>query len=157
MYYHVMKQVAAVAIWCSIWCGVLPAQTGDAPEMLSWVMTEARKIDSTINDALKSPDPSQLFLRMLDAYFSFEHLVYAGLYCTEARIAAEAGRAQSDLINYRRDKDWNSLVVRALESRKAALLLQEAVARCQQSAAGAPASDWSFKPTDILLDDALIS
>lgn len=139
--------------------GGAPAQQTDSPETLNWAFAEAHLIDSSLNDAMLSHDQLNLFMRMLDAYFIFDGLVHAGLYCTEGRIAAEAGRSQCDLINYHREKDINSLMVRSLEAVKAANRLKDALMACRKNGMQdtRPAeSAGVFTPRDILHADAMI-
>lgn len=136
----------------------LSAQTADSPEILKWAITEARTIDSVLDHTMRGGDQATLLLRMLDTYFSFDLMVHAGLYCTEARIAAEAGRSQTDLVNYFREKDMNSLLLRATLARESASRLLEASRVCleQIGAQTRPESPDHFKPADIIKADALI-
>ncbi len=136
----------------------LAAQAGDSPEMLKWAMTEARTIDSVLDHAIRGGDRANLLLRMLDIYFSFDLIVHAGLYCDGARIAAEAGRSQTDLVNYFREKDMNTILFRATNARKSASRLMEASAACLRAIEGQTnqSRPEALKPVDIIRADALI-
>lgn len=149
--------VLTILIAANLHCS-LAAQKGDSPEILEWAMTEARAIDSVLDHTIRGGDQATLLLRMLDTYFSFDLVVHAGLYCTEARIAAEAGRSQTDLVNYFREKDMNSMLLRATLARESASRLLEACRVCLEQT-GAPTHSEStgyFKPADIIGADALI-
>lgn len=128
--------VLTILIAANLHCS-LAAQKGDSPEILEWAMTEARAIDSVLDHTIRGGDQATLLLRMLDTYFSFDLVVHAGLYCTEARIAAEAGRSQTDLVNYFREKDMNSMLLRATLARESASRLLEACRVCLEQT-GAP-------------------
>lgn len=136
----------------------LTAQTGDSPEILKWAMTEARTIDSVLSHAMRGGDQATLLLRMLDTYFSFDLIVHAGLYCTGARVAAEAGRSQTDLVNYYREKDLNNIFLRATHARESASRLMATAAVCLDQAGvqeqSKPAE--SLKPVDIIRADAQV-
>ena len=136
----------------------LAAQTGDSPDMLKWAMTEARTIDSILDHAIRSGDQANLLLRMIDTYFYFDLIVHAGLYCDGARIAAEAGRSQTDLVNYFREKDLNSLLLRATEARKSAIRLMESSAVCLRAVEEQTKQDpaEALSPADIIRADALV-
>jgi len=136
----------------------LAAQAGDSPEMLKWAMTEARTIDSVLNHAIRGGDQANLLLRMIDTYFSFDLIVHAGLYCDGARIAAEAGRSQTDLVNYFREKDINTIFLRATNARESASRLMEASAACLRAIEGQSKQDRpeAIKPVDIIRSDAMI-
>jgi hypothetical protein len=135
----------------------LPAQSTDSPQTLRWALTEAQMIDSVLGHAIRSADQAYLLQRMLHTYFSFDLLVQSGLYCTEARAAAESGRVQSDLVNYLREKDLNSLMVRALEAQKAAVQLSRALTICMETPLDTeqPTVE-NFIPRDIIRSDAII-
>lgn len=136
----------------------LVAQAVDSPEMLQWAMTEARTIDSVLNHAIRGGDQANLLLRMLDTYFSFDLVVHAGLYCDGARIAAEAGRSQTDLVNYLREKDMNTILSRATSARESANRLMEASAACLLAAEGQTKQGQpeALKPVDIIRADAQV-
>ena len=136
----------------------LAAQAGDSPEILKWAMTEARTIDSVLDHAIRGGDQSNLLLRMVDTYFSFDLIVHAGLYCDGARIAAEAGRLQTDLVNYFREKDLNTILLRATNARESASRLMEASAACLRAIEGQTKQSppEALKPVDIIRADALV-
>lgn len=136
----------------------LNAQTGDSPEILKWAMTEARTIDSVLHHAMRGGDQATLLLRMLDTYFSFDLIVHAGLYCTEARVAAESGRSQTDLVNYYREKDLNNIFLRATLARESASRLMAATAVCLEQDGVQEQSNpaESLKPVDIIRSDAQV-
>ena len=138
----------------------LNAQTEDSRELLDWARVEAHAIDSILENAIKSGETDNLLLRMLDTYFKFDLIVHAGLYCTEARIAAEKGRAESDLINFYREKDINSLLTRAVRARQAAQTLQEATEICTSQLSSEELSgndDSLLKLINIIQSDAQLA
>ena len=136
----------------------LAAQTGDSPEILKWAMTEARTIDSVLDHAIRGGDQANLLLRMLDTYFSFDLIVHAGLYCDGVRIAAEAGRSQTDLVNYFREKDLNNILLRATHARESASRLVEASAACLRATEGQirQSPSETLTPVNIIRADVLV-
>lgn len=153
-----MKYLWVLFAVCFFNVDLVRAQQTDSPETLDWAFAEAHFIDSSLNDAIRSHDQVNILMRMLDAYFIFDGLVHAGLYCTEGRVAAEAGRSQCDLINYYREKDINSLMARSLEAIKAAVRIKDAVRACRKTATPDTSRSESgvFTPRDILHTDAMI-
>lgn len=128
-----------------------PSEQADSPQTLEWVERQAWRIDSMISDAMRGSEPVEIFIRLTDCFQVFDAISMAGLYCTDIRAAAEAGRNQCDVINYRLEKDLNSKLQRAVEARKQATLMKEAVNACKQKL---PKTTSGFTPNDLLKHDA---
>jgi len=126
-------------------------EQADSPQTLQWVERQAWRIDSMISDAMRGSEPIEIFVRLTDCYQVFDAISMAGLYCTDIRAAAEAGKNQCDVINYRLGKDLNSKLQRAVEARKQATLMKEAAKACQQK----PTKTTNgFTPNDLLRHEA---
>lgn len=131
------------------------AQVPDNPETLAWVKQHGLRIDSSLQEAMHTQDPYFITLRMLEAFVEFDAVAMAGIYCTDARAAAEWGRRQCDIVNFRLEKDPNSLTVRVLEARNQARLMAASAANCltQSERPGSDATA-SFRPVDVIRTDA---
>ena len=125
--------------------------SADSPQTLEWVERQAWRIDSMISDAMRGSEPIEILVRLTDCFQVFDAISMAGLYCTDIRAAAEAGRNQCDVINYRLEKDLNSKLQRAVEARKQAIRMKEAVKVCKQNLSK---SANSFTPNDLLKHEA---
>ena len=126
----------------------------DSPQTLQWVARQSGRIDSLLNDAMRGSEPIEILIRLTECYQLFDAIALAGLYCTEVRAAAEAGRWQCDVINFRLEKDLNSGLKRAVEARRQAKLMHLAVEACQS----APAQQTSvFLPGDLIRHEAALA
>lgn len=128
-----------------------PSAPSDSPQTLEWVERQAWRIDSMISDAMRGSEPVEILVRLTDCFQLFDAISMAGLYCTDIRAAAEAGRNQCDVINYRLEKDLNSKLQRAVEARKQAIRMKEAVKACKQNL---PKPANAFTPNDLLHHEA---
>ncbi len=139
---------------------ILPAQTVqyDAPETLDWTRRQANRIDTVLYSAVLSQEPVNLLLQLWWAWQEFDAVAQAGLYCQAARIAAEKGRLECDLLGYQRDQDVNAMIARATEARRQAHRMRLAAEACAPPATpqAAAAESPAFTPRDVLLTDAQI-
>ena len=131
----------------------IAAEPMDSPQSLRWVERQAGKIDSMLTDAMRSSESIEILVRLTDCYQLFDAVSLAGLYCTDVRIAAEAGRMQCDVINYRLEKDLNSKLQRAVEARKQATLMRAAAKECLQKLSAEQAAQ-PFSPVDLIRQEA---
>jgi hypothetical protein len=97
-------------VWIPYLC--IDAQVGmpiqsDSPETLQWVQRQSERIDSMLTDAMRGSEPIEILIRVAECYQIFDAVSMAGVYYTDVRGAAEAGRWQCDVINYRLEKDLN--------------------------------------------------
>lgn len=124
----------------------------DSPQTLEWVERQSMRIDSLLNDALLGSEPIEIFLKLTDCYLVFDAISLAGLYCTDVRAAAEAGRQYCDVINYRLEKDLNSKVQRVVGARRQAIRMKEAAKTCRQSITTSTGK--VFTPNDLIIQEA---
>lgn len=124
----------------------------DSPQTLEWVERQSMRIDSLLNDALLGSEPIEIFLKLTDCYLVFDAISMAGLYCTDVRAAAEAGRQYCDVINFRLEKDLNSKVQRVVGARKQAIRMKEAAKACRESMATSAGK--FFTPNDLIIQEA---
>lgn len=130
------------------------AQESDSPETLTWVSNTATLLEERLTNALKFPDEANLLIKLSESYNDFKVVALTGLYCHEARSAAEWGGNYCNWLNtYTRDKDLNSLVLRAQEAREQAIRMQNAVVVCLQERTKKPA-DRSFSLADVIRSNA---
>ncbi|MCC7467303.1 MAG: hypothetical protein IT261_13575 [Saprospiraceae bacterium] len=129
----------------------------DSPQTLEWVIQQANRVDNDLANAMRSSEPIEILIKLADCYILFDAVALAGVYCTNVRAAAETGRRQCDVINYRLEKDLNTKLKRAVEARRAALLMREAATFClQESKQNQARAQDSFAPVDLILYDAQI-
>lgn len=126
----------------------------DTRETLDWVQRQANRIDTVLHDAVRSQEPVNLLLKLWWAWQEFDAIAQAGIYCNAARIAAEKGRLECDLLGYERDQDLNAMLIRATEARRHAHQMRMAATACAEAPVGATAAATSFTPRDILRLDA---
>ncbi len=126
------------------------AQT-DAQETLSWVNSQAQKIDTLLQNGILSSNQLSLVYNILDAYVMFDAVHLAGLYCPNIRAAAAEGRNQCDIKNFKYDKDLNSLILRATIARQISFQMRAAAQQC--SAKSTEPAKPGFSPHDILEKD----
>jgi hypothetical protein len=129
-------------------------EQSDAPQTLRWAEGQANRVDSLLHDAMRGSESIEVLLRLMDCYLIFDAVAITGLYCTEARAAAEAGRDFCDVVNYRLDKDKNAALERAVEARRQAIRLRTAVQTCGITAAPSTYPSTAFTPDDVLRADA---
>jgi hypothetical protein len=125
----------------------------DSPQTLYWVERQSIRIDSLLNDAMLSSEPFEILLRLTDCYQVFDAVSMAGLYCTNVRAAAEAGRNYCDIINYRLEKDLNSKLQRAVEARRQGVRMKEAAKSCNQPGRSSEVEK-AFVPKDLVVHEA---
>ncbi len=129
------------------------APKADSPQTLQWVQRQSDRIESLLSNAMRSSEPVEIVIQLADCYQIFDVVAMAGLYCTNVRAAAEAGRRQCDVINYRLGQDLNSKLERAVEARKHAARMKAAALACQ-SEINAQNAETAFTPNDLLRHDA---
>lgn len=130
----------------------------DMPQTLHWVEKQAVQIDGLLSDAMLMSEPIEIYERLSDAYMLFDAVAMAGVYCTEVRAAAEAGRIQCDIIHFRMGKDLNSKLQRAVDARRAATLMWEAAKACRlQESPVSEVSMRAFTPHELLQHDAYMA
>jgi hypothetical protein len=130
------------------------AQT-DTPETLRWAERQANRADSLLESAIRSHDALTLLTALMESYTLFDAVTLAGLYCTDARVAAHEGRYQCDVVNFRLEKDLNMVLIRAITARRAADQLRTAARRCDQQNTNTPSDVVpEFAPTDLIRQDA---
>lgn len=127
----------------------------DSPQTLEWVIQQANRVDNDLANAMRSSESIEVLIKLADCYILFDAVAIAGVYCTNVRAAAEAGRRQCDVINYRLEKDLNTKLKRAVEARRAALLMREAANICLQTAKQDQSRTLdSFAPVELIWHDA---
>lgn len=129
------------------------APKADSPQTLQWVQRQSDRIESLLSNAMRSSEPVEILIQLADCYQIFDVVAMAGLYCTNVRVSAEAGRRQCDVINYRLEQDLNSKLQRAVEARKHAARMKEAAIACL-SEVNAQNAEIAFTPNDLLRHDA---
>jgi hypothetical protein len=125
------------------------AQVCDSRETLLWVQREATRIQSMLNDVSISGDLAELLLKMLQCQQDFELVALAGLYCHDARRAAEMGRLYCNPLNDRLPKDLNAVIMRAASARTMAQQMYSAAAACLLINERLPAGE-RYQITDLL-------
>jgi hypothetical protein len=131
----------------------IQAQT-DSIAALRWVESQANRIDNLLSSAIRSQDPIDIVQGLTDAYKIFDAITMSGFNCVEIREAAHRGRTQTDILNYRLEKDINSIIVRGRMALIAAEELKKAVTQC--AAISEKPSESAFSPADIIRYDALM-
>ncbi|MFZ4783759.1 MAG: hypothetical protein ACOYLC_15705 [Armatimonadaceae bacterium] len=144
-----------------MWKAPLSAQEttfsqADSPQALQWVERQSGRVDSMLNDAMRGSEPIEILIRLTDAYQIFDAVAMAGVYCTDVRSAAEAGRRQCDVINYRLEKDLNSVLQRVVEARRQARFMKEAAKTCQITPVKV-VPEKVFTPNDLVVHDAYMA
>lgn len=130
-----------------------PNTPTDSRETLRWVQSVSVKIDSSLDLATRGEGQYNLLLYLYIAWEDFTAVAHAGLYCHNARIAAERGRQICDLTQFKEEKDLMSLKVRAAEARLQAIRMREAAAACMPAAEKGSAG---YQLSDVLRKDAEI-
>lgn len=128
----------------------------DSPQTLEWVVRQSSRLDSLLNDAMRGSEPIEILVRLTDSYQGFDAIAMAGLYCTNVRAAAEAGRRQCDIINYRLEKDLNANLQRAVEARRQSKLMKDAAKSCL-AILTAESEVKVFTPNDLIRHDAYMA
>lgn len=123
----------------------------DSEETLRWVEKQAIRMDSLLDHAIRSQEPINMLMVMSRLYANFDAVALVGLYCTEARTAAEQGRYFCDFVNFKLDRDPNTIMIRTTSARLEAQRLLHAVEGCRQRR---PKESGGFKPIDIIQADA---
>jgi hypothetical protein len=148
-----MKILPIVLIIIGLTYAPANAQT-DSLCTLTWVENQSGRIDSMLNSAIRSQDPVNMIYRLMDAYLIFDAVVVAGLNCPNVREAAVAGRHQTDVVNYRIEKDLNSMITRSTMARYEAEKMRLAAQACPR--ADVQGSQSAFSPRDIIIESAVI-
>lgn len=132
------------------------AEPADSRATLEWVQTQAQKIESFLHGAILQKDYPTLLLRFSQAAERFSAVTYAGLYCHEARAAAELGRRRCMIINDDFAADMNALIMRAVEARGFAQRMRAAAEACmvENLALNAPEG---FALADIFRQDVALA
>ncbi len=131
----------------------------DSPQTMEWVMIQAGRIDTALANAMRGTEPIEILVKLADCYILFDAVALAGVYCTDVRAAAEAGRRQCDVINYRLEKDLNSKLQRAVNARHEAVKMREAAEICLKTAQKAKNSEENhmFAPSAVIQQDARLA
>jgi hypothetical protein len=109
-----------------------PVQANDSPETLEWVQRVGKDIESQLQDAIVSHDLPNLLVKLMESHDAFDAIALAGLHCHEARISAEKGRTYCNWLNgYSKDKDLNTITIRAQEAREEALRMIASAQECK--------------------------
>lgn len=130
------------------------AQNADSREVLEWVKQTARRIDQSLQNAINTQHWPNLLLSLMECEQEFNAVAIAGLYCHEARIAAERGRAFCDLNNTAYPKDLSSCTLRATEGRKQAILMRDAALDCLRAPNTSPNTADSLTLANLLQTNA---
>ena len=111
------------------------AQEGDSPEILEWVLKVTTTLEGRLADAVAIPDVPNLLIKLMESYEEFEEVALIGLYCQEVRVAAEHGRNQCNwLTNHKKEKDLNTLILRAQNARLHAFKIRDEALVCLKAA-----------------------
>jgi hypothetical protein len=145
-----MKQTLILLLLIVYWRTPVAAQS-DTPETLQWIETQSSRIDTLLLNAVQGHDQLNIVLRIMDAYLIFDAIALAGVYCPGVREAAQEGRNQCDVLNYRLKKDMNSNITRAVEARLQANRMMQAARQCRGESVAV-----GFAPIDIIREDAAI-
>jgi hypothetical protein len=130
------------------------AQEGDSQETMEWVKVTATILEERLTNAINVTDEANLLVKLMESSNDFEAVALLGLYCHEARTAAESGRNYCNwLKSFSRDKDLNSLIIRAQEARRQATRMRDAATVCQQKAMLNP-PEVTFTLSDIIRSNA---
>jgi hypothetical protein len=130
------------------------AHPGDAPETLDWVIRTATQIENSLSDAVLTTDWSNLLIKLMEAHDEFDAIALTGLYCHEARTAAETGSTFCNWLNKSdMDIDLNTCIVRATEARLQAIRMKNAAEACLHDARQNP-PDTTFALADIIRSNA---
>lgn len=148
-----MKSFVIILAMLCLVCGPAQAQT-DSLCTLQWVEKQADRVDNMLNSAIRSQDPVNLIYRLMDAYLIFDAVTVAGLNCPDVREAALAGRNLSDVLNYRLEKDLNSMLTRSTLARNEAEKMRLAAQACPR--VDEKGSESAFSPRDVIVQDVFI-
>lgn len=129
-------------------------QNTDSREVLEWVKQTARRVDQSLHNAINLQDWPALLLSLMECKQEFNSVAIAGLYCHEARIAAERGRSFCDLNNTAYPKDLSSCALRAVEGRKQAILMRDAALDCLRASYASPNTADSLTLANLLQTNA---
>jgi hypothetical protein len=102
----------------------------DNEEVLRLVEKTAITLEARLNDAVSLPEVSNLLIKLMESYEDFNTIALMGIYCHGARVSAELGRNQCNWVNYVKEKDMTSLLLRAQEARLHAFKMRDAAASC---------------------------
>lgn len=130
------------------------AQTEDCVETLLWVEQQASRVDTMLHNAVVSHDHTSIVFSLLDAYLIFDAVSVAGVYCATVREAAQEGRNQCDVVNYRLEKDLNTNLARATSARIQAERMRNGAKQCKAQLS--PSTEAVFLPKDVIQKDAKI-
>jgi len=133
------------------------SQKSDSRTTLQWAEAQANRVERLLKDAMREVEPYSVVIRLTDAYQAFDAVASADLYCVSARVAAESGRKQCDIINYRLGKDLNTVLQRTVEARQQATKMGQAVRACQAENTNSDNNQKEFSSSDILRYDALLA
>lgn len=102
----------------------------DSEEVLRLVERTAITLEARLNDAVSLPEVSNLLIKLMESYEDFNTIALMGIYCHGARVSAELGRNQCNWVNFVKEKDMTSLMLRAQEARLFAFKMRDAAANC---------------------------
>lgn len=109
----------------------------DATATLEWVKRQSIRLDSMLEHARVGGDHLNMVLKLSQAYPVFDAVATTALYCPEIRDAAQQGRNEADIINFRLEKDLNSIIIRVSLARQFAIRMKHAADLCGRSDTGA--------------------
>ena len=148
-----MKSLVIILSILGLMCGPAQAQT-DSLCTLQWVEKQAGRVDNMLSSAIRSQDPVNMIFRLMDAYLIFDAVTVAGLNCPDVREAALAGRNLSDVLNYRLEKDLNTMITRSKLALNEAQRMRIAAQVCPR--ADDNGSQSAFSPQDVIKQDVYI-
>jgi hypothetical protein len=127
----------------------------DSPASLAWANKQANRIDSILTNAIMGQDHLNILLKLSQVYTLFDAVTISGMYCAPLRAAAQAGRNEADIVNFRLEKDLNTVIIRATLARSFAEKMRMAVGTCAPAVDGRPEEE-VFMPSKVIHDDAEI-
>jgi hypothetical protein len=119
-------------LFCIFFAHQVVAQTEvDDNATLRWVQRHADSIEATLTQVAKVGDRYDLLVKIAHAYELFDAVVLVSPYCNEARMAALAGKHETNLIqNLTKSTDASTLVLRATEALAQAKRMKAAASGC---------------------------
>lgn len=134
--------------------GTMTAQNADSRATLEWVVRQSGSIDTMLSAVVRSQEPVDLLMKLWRTWEYFDAIAIMGLYCDDARRAAELGRLESDPLTYQAGSDLNALMLRATKARDQARRMRLGAESCMLVSGQTPVANTSFLPKDILIADA---
>jgi hypothetical protein len=137
-------------------CIAEPQHAGDSPETLDWVKRTADRIEIALQDVISQNNLPLTLQKLMECHDEFEAIALAGIYCHEARAAAEIGKGHCNwLLGTAFDLDMTAALKRAQDAREQAHRMGETAMLCKQQAVSTPAAP-TFVLPDVLRNDVII-